>query len=104
MTGSGTLWFAVLLTAAGCYGLKLLGLLAPARLLEHPVAARVSALLPVALLAALAAVQTLATGTQLVVDARLAGVGAAVVAVLLRAPFLVVVATAAVTAALVRLV
>lgn len=104
MTGSGTLWFAVLLTAAGCYGLKLLGLLAPARLLEHPVAARVSALLPVALLAALAAVQTLATGTQLVVDARLAGVGAAVVAVLLRAPFLVVVAAAAVTAALVRLV
>ena len=99
-----TVWLAVLLTAAGCYGLKLLGLLAPARLLEHPLAARVSALLPVALLAALAAVQTLATGTQLVVDARLAGVGAAVVAVLLRAPFLVVVAAAAVTAALVRLV
>ena len=99
-----TVWLAVLLTAAGCYGLKLLGLLAPARLLEHPLAARVSALLPVALLAALAAVQTLATGTQLVVDARLAGVGAAVVAVLLRAPFLVVVAAAAVIAALVRLV
>jgi hypothetical protein len=99
-----TVWLAVLLTAAGCYGLKLLGLLAPARLLEHPLAARVSALLPVALLAALAAVQTLATGTQLVVDARLAGVGAAVVAILLRAPFLVVVAAAAATAALVRLV
>jgi hypothetical protein len=96
-----TVWLAVLLTAAGCYGLKLLGLLAPARLLEHPLAARVSALLPVALLAALAAVQTLATGTQLVVDARLAGVGAAVVAILLRAPFLVVVAAAAATAALV---
>jgi hypothetical protein len=99
-----TVWLAVLLTAAGCYGLKLLGLLAPARLLEHPLAARVSALLPVALLAALAAVQTLATGTQLVVDARLAGVGAAVVAILLRAPFLVVVAASAATAALVRLV
>jgi Branched-chain amino acid transport protein (AzlD) len=99
-----TVWLAVLLTAAGCYGLKLLGLLAPARLLEHPLAARVSALLPVALLAALAAVQTMATGTQLVLDARLAGVGAAVVAILLRAPFLVVVAAAAATAALVRLV
>ena len=99
-----TLWLAILVTAAGCYGLKLLGLLAPARLLEHPLAARVSALLPVALLAALAAVQTLATGTALVLDARLAGVGAAVVAILLRAPFLVVVAAAAATAALVRLV
>lgn len=103
MTGSGTLWLAVLLTAAGCYGLKLLGLLAPARLLEHPLAARVSALLPVALLAALAAVQTLSTGTRLVLDARLAGVAAALVAVLLRAPFLVVVAVAALTAALLRL-
>lgn len=103
MTGSGTLWLAVLLTAAGCYGLKLLGLLAPTRLLEHPLAARVSALLPVALLAALAAVQTLSTGTRLVLDARLAGVAAALVAVLLRAPFLVVVAVAAGTAALLRL-
>ncbi len=99
-----TLWLAVLVTAAGCYGLKLLGLLAPARLLEHPLAARVSALLPVALLAALAAVQTFASGTQLVLDARVAGVGAAVLAILLRAPFLVVVAVAAATAALVRLV
>jgi len=99
-----TVWLAILVTAAGCYGLKLLGLLAPARLLEHPLAARVSALLPVALLAALAAAQTLATGTQLVLDARVAGVGAAVVAILLRAPFLVVVAVAAATAALVRLI
>jgi hypothetical protein len=99
-----TLWLAVLVTAAGCYALKLLGLLAPARLLEHPLAARVSALLPVALLAALAAVQTFASGTQLVLDARVAGVGAAVLAILLRAPFLVVVAVAAATAALVRLV
>jgi hypothetical protein len=49
-------------------------------------------------------VQTVATGTELVIDARLAGVAAAVVALLLRAPFLVVVGVAAATAALVRLV
>ena len=79
-------------------------LAAPQRLLEHPLASRVSALLPVALLAALVAVQTLSTGTRLVVDARLAGVAAAVVALLLRAPFLVVVAVAAATTAGVRLV
>lgn len=96
-------WTAILLSAAGCYLLKLVGLSVPQRLLEHPVAARVAALLPVVLLAALAAVQTFTDGTRLVVDARLAGVAAAVVALLLRAPFLVVVGVAAATAALVRL-
>jgi hypothetical protein len=57
----------------------------------------------VALLAALAAVQTFATGTSLVIDARAAGVAVAVVALLLRAPFIVVVVAAAATAALLRL-
>ena len=61
-----------------------------------------AALLPVALLSALAAVQTFAVGTRLVVDARLAGVAAAVLALLFRAPFLVVVFVAAATAAAVR--
>jgi hypothetical protein len=95
-------WTAILVSAAGCYLLKLIGLSVPQRLLGLPVAARVAAVLPVVLLAALAAVQTFADGTRLVVDARLAGVAAAVVALLLRAPFLVVVAVAAGTAALAR--
>jgi hypothetical protein len=55
--------------------------------------------MPVALLAALVAVQTFAQGQALVVDARVAGLAAAVVALLLRAPFLVVIIVAAVTAA-----
>ena len=97
-------WTAILVSSAGCYLLKLLGLSVPQRLLEHPVVAQVAALVPVALLAALAAVQTFADGTRLMVDARLAGVAAGVLALLLRAPFLVVVAVAAATAALVRLV
>jgi branched-subunit amino acid transport protein len=97
-------WAAILVSAAGCYLLKLAGLSVPARWLEAPLVQRVAALLPVALLAALAAVQTVATGTRLDVDARLAGVAAAVVALLLRAPFLVVVGVAAASAALVRLV
>lgn len=95
-------WAAILLTAAGCYLLKLGGLSVPKRVLDHPVAARVAVLLPVALLAALAAVQGLAVGTRLVPDARLAGVAAAVLALLLRAPFLVVIGSAALVAALVR--
>jgi hypothetical protein len=97
-------WAAVLATAAGCYLLKLAGLLVPERWLEGERTARVMTLLPVALLAALAAVQALAVGGHLVVDARLAGVAVAVVALALRAPFIVVVAAAALTAALLRAV
>ena len=95
-------WAAILVTTAGCYLLKLAGLLVPRAWLEQPTIARVAALLPVALLSALAAVQTFAIGSRLVVDARLAGVAAAIVALLFRAPFLVVVFVAAATAAAVR--
>jgi branched-subunit amino acid transport protein len=97
-------WAAILVSSLGCYLLKLAGLSVPKRWLEAPLVQRVAALLPIALLAALAAVQALATGTRLVVDARLAGVAAAVVALLFRAPFLVVVGVAAATAAGVRAV
>jgi branched-subunit amino acid transport protein len=62
---------------------------------------RFSELVPVALLTALIAVQALAHGRGLELNGpRLAGLAAAVVALLLRAPFLVVlVVAAAVTAA-----
>lgn len=102
-----TLWVAVLGCAVGCYLLKLAGLSVPPRVLERPVVRRVADLIPVALLAALIAVQVFATGDSsgqhLVVDARLAGLAAAVLALLLRAPFIVVVFVAAAVAALVRL-
>lgn len=96
-------WAAILGAGIGCYLLKLAGLSVPASVLERPVVRRVADLMPVALLAALVAVQVVADGTRLVLDARLAGLGAAVVLLLLRAPFLVVVVGAAATAALLRL-
>jgi hypothetical protein len=97
------IWAAVLVTGLGCYLLKLAGLSVPSRVLERPVVERIADLLPVALLAALIAVQVLADGPSLVLDARLVGLGVAFVALLLRAPFIVVVLAAAVAAALVRL-
>ncbi|QNN52222.1 AzlD domain-containing protein [Nocardioides mesophilus] len=97
------IWAAVLSTAAGCYLLKLAGLSVPRAVLDRPLVARVADLMPVALLSALVAVQVLASGATLVLDARLVGLAVAVVALLLRAPFLVVVVLAAVAAALVRL-
>jgi hypothetical protein len=95
-------WIAIGATAFGCYALKLAGLLVPAGVLEKPLVRRLAALLPVALLAALTAQQTFADGHGLVVDARVAGLGAAAVALVLRAPFLFVVAAAVVVTAGVR--
>ncbi|GEB13102.1 AzlD domain-containing protein [Pimelobacter simplex] len=99
------IWWAVLGAGVGCYLLKLAGLSVPARVLANPVIARVAELIPVALLAALVAVQVLAApeGRALVVDARAAALGVAVLLLLARAPFLVVVFGAAASAALLRL-
>ncbi|MFD9392002.1 AzlD domain-containing protein [Streptomyces sp. NPDC060000] len=95
-------WIAIGATAAGCYLVKLAGLLVPAGLLERPLVRRFAALLPVALLAALTAQQTFADGRALVLDARAAGLAAALVALLMRAPFLLVVAAAVMVTAGVR--
>jgi branched-subunit amino acid transport protein len=98
------IWWAVLGAAAACYLLKLAGLSVPARVLERPVVERVADLVPVALLAALVAVQVVASGPTLELDARAVALGAAVLLLLARAPFLVVVFGAALVAAVVRLV
>ncbi|MCX4723355.1 AzlD domain-containing protein [Streptomyces sp. NPDC090052] len=97
-----SVWIAIGATAVGCYLVKLLGLLVPAGTLERPVVKRLSSLLPVALLAALTAQQTFADGHHLVLDARGAGVAAAALALVLRAPFLVVVGVAVAVTAGVR--
>jgi Branched-chain amino acid transport protein (AzlD). len=96
------IWIAIGATAVGCYAVKLIGLLIPAGVLERPLVQRLAALLPVALLAALTAQQTFADGRVLVIDAKAAGLAAAAVALILRAPFLVVVAVAVVVTAGVR--
>lgn len=93
------MWIAVLAGSLGCYLEKLLGYLLPPSVLENDTTRRVFGLMPVALLAALVAVQTFAVGTTLTLDARVAGLAVAVVALVLRAPFLAVVILAGVTAA-----
>jgi hypothetical protein len=98
------MWTAVLLGSLGCYALKLAGLSVPGRLLEGERVQRIGALLPVALLAGLIAVQTFSTRDEIVLDHRAAGLAAAAIALGLRAPFLVIVAVAAATTALLRLV
>lgn len=97
------IWAALLAAGIGTYLLKLIGMSLPSAVLDHRVVRRIGGLIPVALLSGLVAVQVFSSGNELAVDARAAGLGFAVVALLLRAPFLVVVFGAALVAALVRL-
>ncbi len=98
-----TLWVAVVAASLACLALKLAGHYVPRRWLGNPRFRRISALLPVALLAALVAVQTLGDGPAVRVDARLPALLVAAALLLARAPFIAVVAAAAATAATWRL-
>ena len=103
MTGT-TLWAAVIAASVGCYLFKLAGLSVPAWWVEQPWVARVVDFVPAALLGALVAVQAFASGQELVVDGRLAGLAVAAVALAFRAPFIVVLILAGAAGALVHVV
>jgi len=95
-------WTIVLIVGAATMALKgLAPVLLGDRELPAPVA-RVSGALAPALLAALVAVQTVGDGESLTLDPRVAGVAAAAVALLLRAPLLVVLVSSAGVAAAVN--
>ena len=95
-------WLAILLLAAIAYAFKAVGVLLLGAARPRERAVDVVALLPPALLAALVAVQTFTDGRHLVLDARIAGLAFAGVAVWRRWPFAVVVVGAAVVTAVLR--
>ena len=97
-----TLWGFILLACAATYLTKLAGYAVPARWLQNPRMTRVAGAITVALLASLTVMTTFAAGTALVIDARLASLAAAALALWLRLPFLLVVVLGAVAAGLVR--
>lgn len=97
------LWFWVVLACGIAYATKLAGYLVPDSFLDRPWVTTVSAGMTVGLLTSLVAVNTVVSGTAVVLDARLAALAAAAIALWLRAPYLVVVGVGAVAAALVRL-
>jgi branched-subunit amino acid transport protein len=97
-------WIAVLAVGAATVALKATGpVLAAGRQLPLATASVVDLLAP-ALLAALVATNAFGGDGALVLDARGAGLAVAGLAVALRAPLLVVVVAAALTAALLRAV
>ncbi len=97
------MWGWVLVASLACCATKLAGLLVPRRLLDDERTVLTMAGMTVGVLAGLIGVSTFATGSTVTVDARLASLVVAVVALRLRAPFLLVVVLGAATATLVRL-
>jgi branched-subunit amino acid transport protein len=96
-------WVVVLLVGAFTIAFKAAG---PVLLAGRQLPARLTSafeLLAPSLLAALVVTQSLGGKNGIVLDARLVGLGAAVVAIRLRAPLIVVVVVAALATALTRL-
>lgn len=98
-----TLWHWILLACAAALLTKVLGYAISARFLQNPRMTHVAACMTVALLSALTVMNTFASGQSLVLDARLAALATAALALWWRVPFLAVVVLGAAAAALARL-
>ena len=95
-------WVVVLVVGAGTMLLKAVGPVGVAHRELPPRVERLLDLVAPAILAALVVTETFADGRHLVLDARLAGAGAAVLLVLARAPYWLVVLCGALATAGVR--
>lgn len=94
-----SLWFATIGTSIVAFALKYSGHSVPEKWLSHPKIQRINALIPIALLSALVAVQSFSEKSKLMIDQRLVGLGVAIIALMLKAPFPLVVISAAVSSA-----
>ena len=92
-------WLATIGTSIIAFVLKFSGHSVPQHWLEHPRIQKINALVPIALLSALVGVQSFSEKSKLMIDHRLAGVTVAVVALIYKAPFPLVVLSAALTSA-----
>ncbi|KGA14539.1 MAG: AzlD domain-containing protein [Candidatus Planktophila sp.] len=92
-------WVATIGTSLVAFLLKYSGHSVPERWLSHPKIQRINALIPIALLSALVAVQSFSEKSELMIDQRLVGLSAAIIALLLKAPFPIVVLSAAISSA-----
>ena len=95
------LWWGVIGTSAIAFLLKFLGHSVPEKYLTNPRALRINTLIPIALLSALVAVQTFSDKRRLVLDQRAVGMSVAIIALVLKAPFPIVVLGSAAASALV---
>jgi hypothetical protein len=96
-------WPIVFVLAAGVLAQRLIGMFVGGPVLvRYPALGRLATLIPASVVMAVIVQLSVASGTSLVVDARLAGIAVAALLVWRRAPFVAVVVAAAVTTAAVR--
>ena len=93
------IWIAVIGASVTAFLNKYIGHSVPERWLNKPRFMRINTLVPIVLLSALVAVQTVGNKKELVVDQRLAGVAVALVLLKFKASFPIVVVGAAITSA-----
>jgi branched-subunit amino acid transport protein len=96
------LWITILAVTVGTFVIKASGPILIGEEELSPTARAIIALLAPALLTALVVVETVGGDGEIVLDARLAGVGAAALALWLRAPILLVILVAVLVTAGVR--
>ena len=92
-------WIATIGTSVIAFALKYSGHSVPEKWLSHPKIQRINALIPIALLSALVAVQSFSEKSQLMIDQRMVGLCVAITALMLKAPFPLVVLSAAISSA-----
>lgn len=93
------IWIAVLGSSLTAFLNKYIGHSVPEKWLTQPTFMRINALVPIVLLSALVSVQTFANKQELVIDHRAAGVLVSLIALKFKAPFPIVVISAAITSA-----
>ena len=92
-------WIATIGTSVIAFVLKYSGHSVPEKWLSHPKIQRINALIPIALLSALVAVQSFSEKSALMIDQRMVGLCVAIAALMLKAPFPLVVLSAAISSA-----
>jgi branched-subunit amino acid transport protein len=95
-------WSTIVAIGLGSYLLRLLGVMAAGRQHLPPWVIQLLEFMPVALLGGVVAVGAVGLGQELVMDARLVGVGIGAVALAMRAPLLLVLAAGVGATALAR--
>lgn len=93
-------WIVVIATSFAAFSLKFIGHLIPESWLEKPRVERITNYIPVVLLSGLIAMQTLTEKTKIVIDHRLAGLTVAIIAVIAKLPFPVIILGAMATSAI----
>lgn len=92
----------ILGACVAAFALKLCGYFVPRKVLDSPLMSHVAATLTVALLASLVTVNAVTSGQELVLDARVGALAAAAIALIFKAPYLVVVIVGAAAAIVLR--